>query len=278
MIVVTGATGQLGRLVVEGLKEKAGADRVVAAVRAPEKAADLGVEVREAHYDRPETLKAAFAGAEVVLLISGTDHGNRVRQHSAVIDAAKEAGARVVYTSAPYADTTTAKLVGEHRATETYLRASGVPFTILRNSWYHENYQASIAHAPQAGAIFGAAGEGRVASAARADYAAAAVAVLTGEGHTGETYELSGDTAWSLTELAAAISAASGTAVTYTDLPEAEFAKVLAANGLPEAVAGLLADVDTHIAQGWLERTPGTLAALIGRPTQPIGDYMKTVI
>jgi NAD(P)H dehydrogenase (quinone) len=277
MIVVTGASGHLGRLVVEELKNRVPAEQIVAAARTPEKAADLGVEVREADYDRPETIKSALQGATKVLLVSGTEQ-SRVQQHAAVVDAAKEAGATLVYTSAPKADTTEAHLAADHRTTEEYIKASGVTYTILRNNWYHENYEQSIKVAPQAGAVYGAAGDGRIASAARADYAAAAAAVLTGDGHDGKVYELAGDTAWTLADLAADISAVTGKEIAYQNLPEDDFAGVLAGAGLPAPFAAIMANVDVNISRGWLADTPGTLAELTGRPTQPVADYVRTLL
>ncbi|MDP4502100.1 SDR family oxidoreductase [Nonomuraea turcica] len=277
MIVVTGASGHLGRLVIEELKKRVPAERIVAAARTPEKAADLGVEVREADYDRPETLKGALGDATRVLLISGLD-ANRAQQHAAVVDAAKEAGAVLAYTSAPNADLTEAALAADHKATEAYIKASGVAYTLLRNNWYHENYEQSITIAPQLGAVYGAAGDGRIAAASRADYAAGAAAVLAGEGHEGKVYELSGDTAWTLAELAAEISAVTGKEITYQDLPKDDYAGVLAGAGVPAPMAGVLADVDVQISHGWLAQTPGTLRELIGRPTQPIGEYVRTLL
>jgi NAD(P)H dehydrogenase (quinone) len=277
MIVVTGASGQLGRLVIEELKQRVPAARIVAAVRTPEKAADLGVEVREADYDRPETVKSALAGATKVLLVSGVDP-HRVRQHATVVDAAKEAGAVVAYTSGIKADTTETLLAADHRATEEYIKAAGVPYTFLRNNWYHENYAQSITLAPQLGAVYGAAGDGRIASASRADYAAAAAAVLAGEGHEGKVYELGGDTAWTLAELAAEIAAVTGKEIAYQNLPKDDYAGVLAGAGVPGPFADILADVDVNIAKGWLADTPGTLSELSGRPTQPIGDYVRALL
>ncbi|MGN9843270.1 SDR family oxidoreductase [Nonomuraea sp. H19] len=277
MIVVTGASGHLGRLVIEELKERVPAAQIAAAARTPEKAADLGVEVREADYDRPETLKSALQGATKVLLISGVD-ANRVQQHASIVDAAKEAGATLLYTSAAKADTTEAELAADHKATEEYIKASGVTYTILRNNWYNENYEQSIAMAPQLGAVYGAAGDGRIAAASRADYAAGAAAVLAGEGHDGKVYELGGDTAWTLAELAAEISEVTGKEIGYQNLPKDDYAGVLAGAGLPAPYAAVLADVDVNISRGWLADTPGTLRELIGRPTQTIGEYVRSLL
>lgn len=274
MIVVTGVSGALGRLTVEELLRTTPAERIVAAARAPEKLADLagrGVHVRQADYDRPDTLTDALRGAEKVLLISGNEIGRRVAQHRAVVDAAKQAGvALLAYTSGLHVDTSPVPIFPEHRATEEYLRASGVPFTLLRNGWYHENYVPAARQGANSGIIFGAAGDGRVASAARADYAAAAAAVLTGDGHAGTAYELSGDTVWSMPELAATVAEITGRPVTYQDLSVDEYAKVLLADGMPEPVAEMFAGTDACVADGWLADTPGTLAKLIGRPTTPL--------
>ncbi len=261
MIVVTGATGHFGRLVIGAL---AGRAEVVAAARNPAKAADLGVEVREFDYDRPETLD--LHGADKVLLISGDAVGERVRQHGAVVDAAKRAGVgHLVYTSAPHADTTELVLAPEHRATEQLVRDAGLTFTFLRNGWYHENYLDTIATAAATGEIVGSAGAGRVASAARADFAAAAVAVLTGTGHENRIYELTGDTAWSFAELAEQIAALAGRPVAYRDLTPGEHRAHLVGTGMPEEVAGFVVALDQNIAAGTLAHTPGDLRALIGR-------------
>jgi NAD(P)H dehydrogenase (quinone) len=277
MILVTGATGQLGRLVVEGLRARGAA--VVAGARDVAAAADLGVEVRELDYDRPETANPALAGVDQVLLISASQPGNRVAQHTVVVDAAKRAGVRhIVYTSAPHADTTPLVLAPEHKATEEVIRASGLPFTFLRNGWYHENYTATITGAAETGEIVGAAGNARVASAARRDFADAAVAVLTGGGHEGRVYELSGDTAWTFPEFADEIARQTGRPVTYRDLAPAEYQRFLVDQGTPAEVAGFLAALEQNIADGTLADTPGDLRALIGRPTTPLADTVEAVL
>lgn len=277
MIVVTGATGQLGRLVVEGLR-KQGAT-VVAGARNPAAAADLGVEVRELDYDRPETVDAALAGADQVLLISGNEPGKRVPQHTAVVDAAKRAGVRqLVYTSALHADTTPLVLAPEHKATEEAIVASGLPYTFLRNGWYHENYLDKIAEGAESGEIVGAAGDGRVASAARKDFADAAVAVLTGSGHENKAYELTGDSAWTFAEFADEIGKVAGKSVTYRSLPPAEFQQLLVEQGTPAEVAGFVAALEQNIADGTLADTPGHLRTLIGRPTTPVVDTIRAVL
>ncbi|QFZ22130.1 SDR family oxidoreductase [Saccharothrix syringae] len=280
MIVVTGATGKLGRLVVNALLER-GAE-VVAAVRDPGRARDLadrGVEVREADYDRPGTLGPAFDGAGQVLLISGSEVGRRVPQHWAAVDAAKTAGVRLLaYTSVLHADTSTAVVAPEHRATEEYVRASGVPFAFLRNGWYNENYEAVVRESLTTGVIPGAAHDGRVASAARADYAEAAAVVLTGEGHEGAVHELSGDVAWTMAELAALVTEVSGTEVVYHDMEAVQYARTLVGGGVPEVVARTVARMDTDIAEGLLADVTGELARLIGRPTTPMRETVLAAV
>jgi len=270
-IAITGATGQLGRLVLDSLKNRVPAADLVALVRSPAKAADLGVAAREADYDRPETLDRALAGVRTLLLISGPVVGVRVAQHRNVIEAAKQAGVtRVVYTSALHADSSPLDVAPDHRATEADLKASGVPYTILRNGWYTENYTGSIPGALAAGAFIGSASDARISSATRADYAEAAAAVLAGGGHEGRTYELAGDEAWTLSDLAAEISRQTGRTIPYTNLPAAEYAKVLASVGLPEGLARAIAGWDVAAAQGALFDDSRQLSRLIGRPTTPL--------
>jgi NAD(P)H dehydrogenase (quinone) len=282
MIVITGATGQLGRLVVEALLEKLPAEQIVAAVRSPEKAADLaerGVTVRKADYDEPETLTSALAGADKVLLVSSSDVGRRVPQHKAVVEAAKAAKvSHLVYTSAPHVDTSALVLAPDHKATEEIIAGSGLTYTFLRNNWYNENYLQEIEQGAKTGNLFGSAGEGRVASATRADYAAAAAVVLTGTGHENKVYELSGDATWTRTELAAEIGRATGKEVGYTDLSPEAHKEALTKAGLPEEITGLLVGMDSNIKDGALSETSGDLRALIGRPTTPIADTVAEVV
>lgn len=281
-IVVTAATGALGRLVVEELLERVPADRVAVVVRNGEKAADLaarGIEVRVADYDDPAALAGAFRPGDRVLLISGNEIGRRVAQHTAVIDAAKAAGvAQLAYTGilgGPEADF---ELAAEHTATEQAVLASGLPYTFLRNGWYHENYTRQLPTALGHGAVVASSGEGRIASAARADYAAAAAVVLTGEGHLNAIYELSGDTAWSLAEYAAEVSAQSGKEIAYTEVPADEHLKILTGAGVPEGFAAIIVDVDAAIARGRLAGTGGDLARLIGRPTTPVAEAIGAAL
>ncbi|MFJ6383347.1 SDR family oxidoreductase [Kitasatospora sp. NPDC092039] len=280
MYVVTGATGQLGRLVVEGLLAQVPASEVAVAVRSAEKAADLaarGVAVRVVDYDRPETLAGAFAEGDRVLLISGSEVGRRIPQHRAVVEAAKAAGvALLTYTSAPGA--ATFRLADEHRATEELILSSGLTYAFLRNGWYTENYLGDAAGTVARGTVLGSAGEGRIATAPRRDYAAAAVAVLVGEGHGNTVYELSGDAAWSLPELAAELAKASGKPVGHRDVTPAEHLDALVGAGLPQGFAEALVDVDAGIARGELAGTPGDLARLIGRPTVPLAESVREAL
>ena len=278
-IGVTGATGQLGHLVVEQLKAKVSADSIVALVRTPEKAAELGVEARAFDYTKPEGLVASLKGIDKLLLISGNEIGQRLPQHKAVIEAAKQVGVKLfVYTSLLHADTSTLGLAGEHLSTENILKASGLTYTILRNGWYTENYTGSAKGAIGAGAFIGAAGDGKIASAARADYAEAAAVVLAGAGHENKIYELSGDTAYTLTELAAEISRQTGKTIPYNNLTEAEYAGILKSFGLPEGVAQMLADSDTGASKGGLFDDSKVLSKLIGRPTTPLAKVLADAI
>ena len=282
MIVVTGATGHLGRLVIAALLKKVPASGIVAAVRNVEKARDiaaLGVQVRYADYNQPPTWDDALKGADKVLLISSSEVGQRAKQHRSVIDAAKRAGVKLLaYTSVLRADTSPLGLAAEHKETEALIRASGIPFTLLRNSWYTENYTAGISGALAQGAVYGCAGEGRIASAARADYAEAAAVVMTAENQAGRVYELAGDTAYTLAELAAEISRQSGKNIGYVNLPEAEYRNVLVKAGLPEPVAALIADSDTGISKGALFDDGHQLSRLINRPTTSLAAAVRAVV
>ncbi len=277
-IAVTGATGQLGRLVIEQLKRKLADDELVALVRSPEKAADLGVAARQADYSQPGQLQTALAGVDTLLLISSSEVGQRVPQHQNVLEAAKLAGVRrVVYTSLLHADTSPLSLAAEHVQTEVAIKASGLSYTLLRNGWYTENYTGAIPGALAAGALVGSAGNGRIASATRADYAEAAAVVLTTSGHEGKTYELAGDQAWTLADLAAEVSRQVGREIPYQNLPEAEYAKILANAGLPQALAAAIASWDVGASEDALFDDGKQLSVLIGRPTTPLSDAVRVV-
>ena len=280
MIAITGATGQLGSLVIERLLKTVPANEIVAAVRNPQKADDLaalGIQVRHADYDQPDTLVKAFQGADKLLLISANEIGRRLPQHRAVIDAAKKANiGLLVYTSILHADSSPLPLAAEHQATERLIQAADIPFVILRNGWYSENYLASVQAALQYGVLLGSAGEGRIASAARADYAEAAAVVLTQINQAGRIYELAGDDSYTLTEFALEISRQTGKAVAYQNLPEGEFKAALVGAGLPESLATLLSESDVGASKGGLFDNGHQLSQLIGRPTTPIATQIQS--
>lgn len=282
MIIVTAASGQLGRLVIAELLKRVPAESIVAAVRDPAKAVDLadqGVLVRHADYNDPASLDAAFEGATKVLLISSNDLGNRVSQHRNVIDAAARAKVGLLaYTSVLHADSSTLGLAGEHRATEEAVRASGLPYSLLRNGWYVENYTVSLGGAIAHGALAGGAGDGCISAAARADYAEAAAVVLASSGAVEQVYELAGDTAFTLAELAAEVSRQSGKAIPFHNLPQKDYAELLVNVGLPAPLADLIADSDAQAAKGALFDDSRTLGKLIGRPTISLADAVKAVL
>lgn len=282
MIAITGATGHLGQLTLTELLKTVPASQLVAIVRNPAKAealAQQGVTVRQAEYGDQAALTAALEGVEKLLLISSSEVGQRAVQHRNVINAAKSAGVKfIAYTSLLHADRSPLGLHVEHVETEQYLAASGIPYALLRNGWYSENYLASAPAALAHGVFIGSAGEGKIASATRADYAAAAAKVISSEGHAGKVYELAGDEAWTLSDLAAELSKQSGKPVVYQNLSEADFAAALKGVGLPEAFANLLADSDVGAAKGGLFDDSRTLSTLIGRPTTPIRDSIREIV
>jgi NAD(P)H dehydrogenase (quinone) len=282
MIIVTAASGQLGRLVIAELLKRVPAENIVAAVRDPAKAVDLadqGVLVRHADYNDPASLDAALEGATKVLLISSNDLGKRVSQHRNVIDAAARAKVGLLaYTSVLHADSSTLSLAGEHRATEEAVRASGLSYSLLRNGWYVENYTVSLGGAIAHGALAGGAGEGRISAAARADYAEAAAVVLASGGAVEQVYELAGDTAFTLAELAAEVSRQSGKTIPFHNLPQKDYAELLVNVGLPAPLADLIADSDAQAAQGALFDDSRTLGKLIGRPTISLADAVKAAL
>lgn len=280
-IVVTGATGQLGRHVIEALLERnVPAADIVATGRSIDKLADFaerGVVVRAIDYSDAASVAAALSGARRVLLISGSEVGQRVGQHRTVIEAAKAEGVELLaYTSIANADTTSMKLAAEHKATEAILRESGVPFVLLRNGWYLENYTDQLPGTLAQGAIAGSAGDGKVSGAARADYAHAAAAVLVAEGQAGKVYELGGDEAFTMADLAAEISAATGKDISYNNMPAEDYAGLLTGVGVPEAFAEILADSDLGIARGDLLVSTGDLQRLIGRTTTSLTDAVRS--
>lgn len=278
-IGISGATGQLGRLVVEKLKQRVNTENLVALVRSPEKAADLEIETREFDYTKSDLLATALQGIDHLLLISGSEVGQRKTQHANVIRAAGEAGIKwIVYTSLLHADSSTLSLAPEHVATENLLVSSGIPHTILRNGWYTENYTVSLPMAVKAGAVVGSAGEGKIASATREDYAEAAAVVLTSTGHVGKVYELAGDSAYTLKDYAAEISSQTGKDIPYKDLSKEEYTAVLKSEGLPEGLAQAIAGWDIGASKGDLFNDGKVLSELIGRPTTSLTDAVKKAL
>ena len=277
-IGITGATGQLGQLVVHSLKEKISADDIVALVRTPEKAASLGVEARTFEYNQPN-LAEQLKDIDTFLLISSSEVGQRIPQHQNVVNLAQEAGVkRIVYTSLLKADTTNLGLSPEHLATEQAIEASIMDYTILKNGWYTENYTANVAGTVQAGTLIGSAGEGKIASATRQDFAEAAVAVLTTEGHTNKTYELAGDEAYTLADLAEELSKQSGKDIPYINLPEQEYSAAIEGFGVPKIYADMLANCDVCASKNDLFDDSKTLSQLIGRPTTSLADVVKSLL
>ena len=280
-LVVTGASGGLGRAAVEALLARGVApSEIVAGARDPEKLADLaarGVRTARVDYDDPASLASAFEGATKVLLVSGNEFGKRVAQHTAVAQAAKDAGASLVYTSIPYADRTSIALGAEHKGSEAAIREVGVPVTFLRNSWYFENYLPQIPTYLEHGVV-GAAGEGRVSAAPRAEYAEAAAVVLATDGHEGKVYELGGDTSFTLTELAESVAKHAGKPVAYTEVPGEQLVAILEGAGFPRPVAEIFADSDRAISIGELEVTTGDLSRLIGRPTTTLDEAVAAAV
>ena len=282
-ILVTAANGQLGSLVVDALLER-GADPadLVATARDTTKLEHLaarGIRTAQLDYDQPETIPAALDGVDAVLLISGSVPGQRVAGHRNVIDAAKAAGVtKLVYTSAPKATTADFALAADHKATEEAIAASGVPAVVVRNNWYTENYTTDVSRAATTAVIAASVGDGRVASASRADYAAGAAAVLLEDGHVGQVYEFGGDVAWSYDELAAAASGLLGREVAYQRLTTDEHVAALEGFGLDAGTAAFVAGIDDAIRRGVLGDTDGTLSRLIGRPTTPLVDGLRAVV
>ncbi|BDW71784.1 NAD(P)H:quinone oxidoreductase [Escherichia coli] len=280
MIAITGATGQLGHYVIESLmKTVPASQQIVAIVRNPAKAQALaaqGITVRQADYGDEAALTSALQGVEKLLLISSSEVGQRAPQHRNVINAAKAAGVKfIAYTSLLHADTSPLGLADEHIETEKMLADSGIVYTLLRNGWYSENYLASGPAALEHGVFIGAAGDGKIASATRADYAAAAARVISEAGHEGKVYELAGDSAWTLTQLAAELTKQSGKSVTYQNLSEADFAAALKSVGLPDGLADMLADSDVGASKGGLFDNSKTLSKLIGRPTTTLAESVS---
>lgn len=282
MIAITGATGQLGQHVIENLLKTVPASQIVAIVRNPAKATALsqqGITVRQADYSDEAAFTTALQGIDKLLLISSSEVGQRAPQHRNVINAAKAAHVKfIAYTSLLHADRSPLGLADEHVATEKMLAESGIAYALLRNGWYTENYLASAPAALEHGVFIGAAGEGKIASATRADYAAAAARVISEDGHAGKIYELAGDAGWTLSQLAAELAKQSGKKVVYQNLSEADFAAALKGVGLPAGLADMLADSDVGASKGGLFDDSHTLSKLIGRPTTSLADSVKGIV
>ncbi len=282
MIAITGATGQLGQHVIESLLKTVPASQIVAIVRNPAKATALsqqGITVRQADYSDEAAFTTALQGIDKLLLISSSEVGQRAPQHRNVINAAKAAHVKfIAYTSLLHADRSPLGLADEHVATEKMLAESGIAYALLRNGWYTENYLASAPAALEHGVFIGAADEGKIASATRADYAAAAARVISEDGHAGKTYELAGDAGWTLSQLAAELAKQRGKKVVYQNLSEADFAAALKGVGLPAGLADMLADSDTGASKGGLFDDSHTLSKLIGRPTTSLADSVKGIV
>lgn len=281
-IAITGATGQLGQLVIHSLLKNTAAENIVALVRNESKAADLkakGIELRHFDYDAPETLASALSGIDKLLLISANEVGRRTPQHKAVIDAAKQAGVPyIAYTSLLNADTSPLGLAQEHRETERLIKDSGLKYTFLRNNWYSENYLGAVAHTVEIGTLYGAAGLGKISSASRQDYAEAAAKILTSEGHDNKTYELAGSTSFTLADLAKDIAEISGKAVTYQNLTAADYSQALLQAGVPASLVDVIVDADVQTEKGAMFSESKDLENIIGHKTTPIKDQVKAIL
>lgn len=282
MIAVSGATGHLGRNTLAALSKRTSTDRIVAIVRSKDRAQDLAAQgyiVREGDYDDEDSMQAALFGVEKFLLISSNAIGRRVPQHERAISAAARAGVSLLaYTSLLRCDAGQTALAEEHRATEACLRAARVPFVILRNGWYLENYSDNLSQVLASRALLGCAQEGRISAASRADYAAAAAVVLTEPGHMNKVYELAGDTHFTLPALARSISRYSGTPIAYQQLDAATYVQTLTAHHVPQEVAHMLADADLGIARGELQDDSHRLSALLGRPTRSLDSLLQQLL
>jgi NAD(P)H dehydrogenase (quinone) len=278
-IAITGATGQLGRLALQHLKDMTDPADLVALLRDPARGADLNVASRAFDYHDPAPMVDALAGVDVLALISSSDFNDRQGQHRNVIAAAKAAGVgRIIYTSILKADTSPMMIAADHRATEQAIADSGLPATILRNGWYSENWTGTFGGVLAAGALVGAAGQARFSPATRDDFAQALARVAVDDSHAGQIYELGGDQAITLADIAAELSRQTGRAIPYQDLPAADYLALLVQIGLPEGFAQVLVDVDQKAGDGWLHDDSGTLARLIGRPTTPLADAVKAAL
>jgi len=272
MFAVTGATGHLGTKVISSLRQHVEASKIIAVARDAAKGSALGVAVRIADYKDKEALTRAFDGVDTLLLISSSSLDARRIEHANALVAAKNAAVKhVIYTSLLHGEAWGLPFAEDHLLTEKALKELGADYTILRNGWYWENNTSRIPVAAQSGALIGAAGDAKVSWASRQDFADAAVAVMTGAGHVGQTYELAGDAAHTFRDLAAEAARQIGRAVRYDNLSEADFAATLEGAGLPRPVALMVAEIEARgVAMSRLKDSSGALSKLIGRPTQTI--------
>ena len=278
-IGVTGATGQLGTLVIKELKKRIPTDEIVALVRSPEKASNLGVETRKFDYNNRDGLTESLKGIDRLLLISSNEIGQRAKQHLNVIEAAWENGVKwIVYTSLLHADKSSLSLATEHHTTEQAIIDSGIDYTILRNGWYTENYANSIKGAVDGGAYIGSASNGRISSASRADYAEAAAVVITNESHKGKIYELAGDDSYTLHDLAAEVSKQSGKKIPYKNLTEGEYIDALKSFNVPGPLAEAIAGWDVSASNDDLYDDSHQLSLIIGRPTTPLSESVREAL
>lgn len=278
-IAITGATGQLGRKVIKHLKDRMDAKQIVALARNAGKASDLGVQVRLFDYDKPETLRKALSDVDTLFLISASEIGKRVKQHTNVLTAAKEAGIGwIVYTSLLRADTSTINLAGEHVATEKAIMESGIDYTILRHGWYTENYTGALGNALAAGTLIGSAGDGKISSATREDFAEAAALVLLDSDNKGRVFEFAGDEGYTLSELAAEVSTQTGKNIPYSNLPEDDYARELNKAGVPKGISDAIANWDTSASQGDLYDDSHQLSEILGRSTTPLSQAVKDAL
>ncbi|MFB6317163.1 SDR family oxidoreductase [Saccharicrinis sp. FJH54] len=278
-IAITGSTGQLGRKVINQLKKRIDTENIVALARNTEKASDLGVQVRLFDYDKPDILKAALNDIDTLLMISASEIGKRVKQHTNVLKAAKEAGIKwIVYTSLLRADTSGINLAGEHVATEKAIMESGIDYTILRHGWYTENYTGALGNALASGTLIGSAGDGKISSATREDFAEAAALVMLDEKNKGRVFEFAGDEAYTLSDLAAEVSGQTGREIPYSNLPEDEYAQVLNQSGIPQGISDAIANWDTSASQGDLYDDTHQLSTVLGRPTTSLSQAVNDAL
>ncbi|WP_139488824.1 SDR family oxidoreductase [Brevibacillus dissolubilis] len=281
-LLVTGATGKLGSKVVEALLKTVPTSQLAVSVRNPEKAEHLraqGVEVRHGDFDHPETLDAAFAGIDRLLIISADgDNETRIRQHTHAVEAAARAKVGfIAYTSLGNATESQLFLAATHQATEAAILKTGIPYSFLRNNWYLENETASI-QAVMAGAPWlTSAGSGKVGWAPRQDYAEAAAAVLAGDGHENTTYELSGPLL-TQEELASALGTVLGKEVSVQQVDDATYADVMKGAGVPDFVIPILVAIQQGIREGSLEIESNDFEKLLGRPVTPINEALGQLV